>query len=80
MSTQIACRQLLELISGYLDGALPADTRAAVEAHLSGCDGCAMVLDEFRTTIEMTGHLTEAQLTPSQRATLLAAFRGWAGP
>ena len=79
MSTQIACRQLLELISGYLDEALPDDTRAAVEAHLTGCDGCSAVLDEFRTTIELTGQLTEAQLTPAQRDTMLAAFRGWTG-
>ena len=36
MTTQIACRDVLELITGYLDGALPADVHAAVEAHLAG--------------------------------------------
>ena len=79
MSNDIACRDLLELISGYLDDALPADTRQAVATHLEGCDGCTMVLDEFRTTIEMTGMLTEEQITPHQRETLLAAFRDWTG-
>ena len=78
MSTQIACRDLLELISGYLDDALPSDVHAAVEAHLSSCDGCTMVLEEFRTAIAMTGALAEEQVTPAQRDTLLAAFRGWA--
>ena len=79
MTHQIVCRDLLELITGYLDGALPADVHAAVEQHLSGCDGCTTVLEEFRTTIALTGTLTEEQITDAQRDTLVAAFRGWAG-
>ncbi len=79
MTTQIACRDLLELITGYLDGALPADVHAAIEAHVAGCDGCTAVLEEFRITIAMTGTLTEEQVTDAQRDTLLGAFRDWAG-
>ena len=79
MTTQIACRDLLELITSYLDGALPADVHAAIEEHVSGCDGCTAVLEEFRVTIAMTGTLTEEQITPAQRDTMLGAFRGWAG-
>ncbi len=78
MSEQIVCREVLELITGYLEGALPADTREAVEAHLSKCDGCTRMLAQFRRTIELTGMLSEEQVTPDQRATLLDAFRGWA--
>jgi anti-sigma factor RsiW len=78
VSTQIVCRDLLELISSYLDDALPADVQAGVEAHLALCDGCSTVLEEFRMTIAMTGRLTEEQITPVQRDVLLAAFRGWA--
>ena len=77
MSRDLVCREVVELVNGYLDQALPADVLAAVEAHLAGCDGCTMVLEEFRQTIAMTGMLTEDQVTPSQRETLLAAFRGW---
>ena len=78
MSTGLVCREVVELISGYLDDALPADVRAAVDAHLAGCDGCTMVLEEFRQTIALTGMLTEEQVTPAQLDILLAAFRGWA--
>jgi anti-sigma factor RsiW len=78
VSNEIACREVLELITGYLEGALPADVHRAVEAHLSGCDGCTTVLEEFRQTIAMTGRLSEEQLSPAQRNTLLDAFRGWA--
>ncbi len=77
MSTSIACRDLLELISAYLDGDLPAETAAAIDAHIAGCDGCTTVLEEFRRTIALTGTLTEEQVEPAQRDVLLAAFRDW---
>ena len=78
MSRDLVCREVVELLNGYLDQALPADVLAAIEAHLAGCDGCTMVLEEFRRTISMTGMLTEDDVTPAQRDILLAAFRGWA--
>ena len=78
MSQQVVCREVLELITGYLEGDLPADTRAAVEEHLSRCDGCTMMLAQFRRTIELTGMLTEEQVSAAQRATFLDAFRDWA--
>jgi anti-sigma factor RsiW len=74
----ITCREVVELLSSYLDGELPASLRARVEAHLAACDGCTMVVDELRETIRLTGALTEDRLTEAQAATLLAAFRGWA--
>jgi anti-sigma factor RsiW len=78
VSQEVVCREVVELITAYMDDALPADTRAAVAAHLSRCDGCTAVMAEFRRTIELTGMVTEEQLTDHQRTTLLDAFRGWA--
>ena len=77
MTTSIACRDLLELLSSFLDGALPPDTTAAIETHLSGCDGCTAVLEEFRRTIALTGQLREEQVTPAQRDLLVQTFRDW---
>jgi anti-sigma factor RsiW len=78
VSNEIVCREVLELITGYLDHALPPEVHRAVEEHLSGCDGCTTVLEEFRQTIALTGRLSEEHVSPAQRDTLLAAFRGWA--
>jgi anti-sigma factor RsiW len=36
----VVCRELVELATEYLDGALPPDRHAAVTRHLDGCDGC----------------------------------------
>jgi len=77
MSGGLTCREVVELVSDYLDGVLSDDERAAVDAHLAGCDGCSIVLAEARETIRLTGMLSEDQLTDQQRGTLLEAFRGW---
>jgi len=78
-NADITCREVVELLSSYLDDELPASERARVDAHLATCAGCTMVLDELRETIRLTGGLTEDRLSETQAATLLDAFRGWAG-
>lgn len=80
-SGELPCVRVVELITEYLDGALPDADRARIEAHLDDCDGCTVVLDQFRTTIEVTGTLgaddVDAIDEPT-RSELLGAFRRWA--
>jgi anti-sigma factor RsiW len=74
----IACRDLVELVTNYLEGALPPEQRARFESHIAGCDGCTTYLEQMRETIRLTGTLREQQISPEARAALLHAFRGWA--
>ncbi|HTG46801.1 MAG TPA: zf-HC2 domain-containing protein [Actinomycetota bacterium] len=74
---EITCREVVELLSDFLDDELSAWQRARVETHLAGCAGCTMILDELRETVRLTGRLTEEDLTREQGATLLEAFRDW---
>jgi anti-sigma factor RsiW len=46
------------LITDYLDGGLPADWRAGLEEHLSGCDGCTEYTRQIRFTIDALKALT----------------------
>lgn len=71
------CKTLVELVTDYLEGALPDDERARVEAHLATCDGCTTYLEQMRTTIRLTGMLTEEQIRAEAREALLGAFREW---
>lgn len=75
MSEELTCREVVELLSDYLDGALDPATRSHVEAHVADCDGCSMMLDQLRETVRRTGELREDTLSPVQRDTLLTAFR-----
>jgi anti-sigma factor RsiW len=77
MGREMTCKQLVELVTAYLDGALRGRRRRRFEAHLASCDGCTAHLAQMRETIRLTGHLSEDQLTEEQRSVLVAAFRGW---
>jgi anti-sigma factor RsiW len=72
----MACAELVEVITDYLEGKLPARDRRRLEAHLGGCDGCDAYLEQLRTTISLTGRLREEDVPPELEARLLAAFRG----
>ena len=79
MSNPVAmtCRELVELITDYLEEELPPDVRAGVEAHLEACSGCRAVLAQMRETIELTGKLSEDEIPDAYRDRLLMAFRDW---
>ncbi len=74
---EITCREMVELMTDYLEGALPPDDRARFEEHLSICDGCTNYLAQLRETIKVTGMLTEEQIPEERRQQLLMAFRDW---
>jgi anti-sigma factor RsiW len=75
----LSCQELVELVTAYLEGALPRRQRRRFEQHISGCDACTIYLAQMRATIELTGRLRVEDLDPEAEADLLAAFRGWRG-
>ena len=58
-SSDIACKDVVELITAYLDGTLPDDVHMQIVTHLAGCDGCQNVLAQWRTVIDLAGRLSE---------------------
>jgi anti-sigma factor RsiW len=75
----VTCRQLVELVTAYLEGALPGDERSRFEAHLVACRHCRAYVRQMEDTIRAAGRLTEESLAPDAREALLRAFRGWKG-
>jgi anti-sigma factor RsiW len=69
-----ACRELVELVTDYLDDALPPPERAAVEAHLDECPDCVEYLEQFRTVIATTGMVAEENLPAEVLDRLSTAF------
>jgi anti-sigma factor RsiW len=74
----MSCRELVELVTEYLDAAMTPADRAAFEAHLEECHDCTVYLDQMRQTIAALGDLPPERLPQSARDELLALFRGWA--
>jgi hypothetical protein len=77
ISEDLTCRELVELVTEYLEGALSPGHRDRFEQHVILCDGCAFYLDQMRTTIAVTGSLTEESMTPEAQESLLRVFRDW---
>ena len=51
------CREMVELVTAYLEDALSDRQRRRFEAHLAGCPHCTEYLRQMRTTIAITGRL-----------------------
>ena len=74
---ELTCKELVELVTEYLDGSLSRRNRARFEAHLAGCTNCTQYLEQFRETIRLTGTLRESDVSPEAEAALLAQFESW---
>jgi len=74
---QLSCQELVEVVTNYLEGALPDADRLELERHLETCDGCRQYVEQLRTTIVLTGEARPLDLTSEAEDALLAAFRDW---
>ena len=73
----LSCRELVDLVSDYLEGALPAAAHARFETHIAGCDDCAAYLRQMRETLAVLGTLPADALSREAEDDLRVAFRDW---
>ena len=73
----IPCQEMVELITGYLEGTMSRSQRRRFEAHLAGCENCSEYLRQMRVTIVASGTLRERDLTPEMREEFGEMFRRW---
>ena len=73
----MACREAVEAVTAYLDGAMTPRDRERFERHLGGCDHCTAYVEQIRATIELTGRIEPEDLSPDAREALLGVFRSW---
>jgi anti-sigma factor RsiW len=77
-SRELSCREIVELVTEYLEEALAPSERLAFERHLAECASCALYLEQMCETIRLTGELREESLSPELREALVEAFGAWA--
>ena len=75
MNDDLACTEVVELVTDYLEGALPDAQRRRVDAHLAHCPGCSEYLEQMRTVAGSLGGLREDDLPPELRSSLIESFR-----
>lgn len=74
---ELACVELVEVVTDYLEGAMPAPERRRFEAHLVTCPYCIEYVEQMRAVGGALGGLADDSIAPQTRDALLAAFRDW---
>jgi anti-sigma factor RsiW len=73
----LVCRQAVELMTDYLDGALRGSDRARLEAHLADCPHCSEHLAQLRVTIAVLGRVEPDALSEEALDDLVVLYRQW---
>jgi anti-sigma factor RsiW len=73
------CRQVVELMTDYLENTLSDVDRRRFEAHLTDCDGCTEYLEQLRTMKRLAGRIADQPIPAALEAELVQAFRDWKG-
>jgi len=66
----IPCREIIALLSEYIDGSLPAERARALEDHLAICPPCIDFLESLRKTRGAAGTLREEAIPAECRRRL----------
>ena len=73
----LVCREAVELVTDYLEGALSSRERARFEAHLAQCPHCREYLAQIEATIAAMGRVEPEALAPEVRDELVNLYRRW---
>jgi hypothetical protein len=55
MNNDIRCRQVVSLLSDFIDGELPEKQKQAVETHIQSCRKCRAILDGMQNVTSLAG-------------------------
>jgi anti-sigma factor RsiW len=64
MPEAMTCHEIAELVTTYLDGALPPEERDRFETHRQGCPGCETHVAQVRLTVAALGQLRPSAHEP----------------
>jgi anti-sigma factor RsiW len=76
---ELVCREVVEVVTDYLEGALGDGDRRRFEDHLAECSPCVDYVEQMRTVSSAlgSGAIAAETLGDERRDALLDAFRGW---
>jgi predicted anti-sigma-YlaC factor YlaD len=74
---EIPCREVVEMVTDYLEGALSRRDRRRIEHHLAGCPHCTAYLEQMRETLRLTGELVPEDLSPEMQREFGEIYDRW---
>lgn len=74
---EIVCQQWVEMVTDYLEGALPPGLQRAADRHLAECPHCREYLDQMRRTVSIAHGLRDEDVPPDVVDALARAFNDY---
>jgi predicted anti-sigma-YlaC factor YlaD len=75
---EVTCHEFVEVVTDYLEGALPEEHADLVEEHLVLCVSCKAYLDQLEATVRALPDAARDEPVPeATHEALLSAFRDW---
>jgi anti-sigma factor RsiW len=72
----VRCSELVDVITDWMEGAMPEGRAAELEEHLAICPHCVDYVDQMRTATALLRRLND-DLDDGNHQRLLRAFRTW---
>ena len=76
LPTELVCKQVVEIVTDYLEGRMPLEDRTRFEQHLVYCVGCSVYVEQIRQTIAVAGAPQQAPDEETQKK-FVELFRTW---
>ena len=73
------CKEVVELVTEYLEGAMRPEWIDQFEQHVVFCQGCDAYLDQMRRSIVLVRSVGDEDVDPAALDQLMAAFRSRRG-
>ena len=77
LDEDMACQELVELVTAYFEGYLATAEQARFEEHLATCAGCRTYLEQMRMTLCALDRVPEPSISTEAREQLLHLYRAW---
>ena len=75
---EVTCVEFVELVTDYMEGALPEERTDLMEEHLVMCDWCKTYLDQIEATVAaLPDAAVDEPVADDTREELLTMFREW---
>ena len=74
---ELTCKEIVELVTDYLENALLPEMRERLEAHVAECPGCENYIEQMQQTIDMLHRIARESVFPATKQELLQLFHDW---
>lgn len=73
----LTCKEVVELVTAYLENVLLPGLRQQLEEHVADCPGCTNYIEQVRLTVGMLHQLAQEPVFPETKQELLKVFWSW---